>query len=83
MTKQIMILAGCAWLSGCTAIGNWADQLGSHMPVIGERCNHWECFSSSGQMQSSYNEQMQERQKDEPKDPNAYPQYDYPTAPAY
>lgn len=38
--------------SGCTAIGNWADSVGSNFPTIGEPCNHWQCVTSSGQQKS-------------------------------
>lgn len=41
-----MTLAGCNW------IGRQADALGSHMPVIGERCEHWQCLTSSGRATS-------------------------------
>jgi hypothetical protein len=39
-------------LSSCTAIGNFADSIGSHLPTIGEPCNHWQCVTSSGQQKS-------------------------------
>jgi hypothetical protein len=49
-----IILIGCLWaLSGCTAIANWADNMGQHMPVVGERCEHWQCLTSSGQAKSN------------------------------
>lgn len=50
MSKKLLL--GAALLltsvSGCS----WIDDLGRHMPVIGERCENWQCFTSSGQAQS-------------------------------
>jgi hypothetical protein len=34
--------------SGCISF----DELGRHMPVVGKRCENWECFTSSGQSTS-------------------------------
>ena len=31
--------------SGCMSL----DEVGRHMPVVGKRCENWECFSSDGQ----------------------------------
>lgn len=42
----LISLAGCAW------IGRQADALGEHMPVIGERCEHWQCITASGRARS-------------------------------
>lgn len=42
-----------ALLSGCTAISNWADSVGSHMPTIGEPCYNWQCMTESGQKKSA------------------------------
>lgn len=39
-------------LSDCTAISNVADSIGSHMPTIGEPCNHWQCITDDGQKKS-------------------------------
>ena len=35
-------------LAGC----EWADNLGKHLPVIGERCESWQCFTESGKQAS-------------------------------
>ena len=51
----LLLLALC----GCQTIGNWADSIGNHMPVIGERCEHWQCFTSSGQQISEQNKEKQ------------------------
>jgi hypothetical protein len=48
----------CA-LSGCQAIGNWFDSVGEHFPVIGERCEHWQCFTESGREISDANKKKQ------------------------
>lgn len=63
-------------LGGCETIGNWADDLGQHMPVIGERCEHWQCFTSSGQEQSEMNKRermMQNRAASAPPAPPPTP----------
>lgn len=39
-------------LSACDTIGDAADSLGTHMPVIGERCEHWQCLTAEGQRRS-------------------------------
>lgn len=36
-------------LSGCETM---QDLVGKHMPVIGEPCENWQCFTSGGQAQS-------------------------------
>ena len=76
MKRHIVLWLGCLGLSGCQTIGNWADSVGRHMPVIGERCEHWQCITSSGQAESDYNKQIQQRPQNEPKDesqPSPYP----------
>lgn len=35
-------------MSGC-GLTDWAD---ANMPVIGQRCEHWQCFTSGGQAES-------------------------------
>jgi hypothetical protein len=40
-------------LSGCTAISNWADSVGSHFPVIAEPCHNWQCITDDGQKKSN------------------------------
>ena len=52
-------------VSGCQSVGNWADDVGSYMPVIGERCEHWQCFTEGGRAQSEYNKQMREQRHQE------------------
>ncbi len=42
----LSLLTGCAW------IGRQADHMGSYMPVIGERCEHWQCITESGRTRS-------------------------------
>ncbi len=53
--KYFALLAP-ALVTGCTWIGNTADSIGSHMPVIGERCEHWQCVTSGGETQSRLNQ---------------------------
>ena len=44
---RLALIAMLLPLSGCQAITNWAYDVGSHMPVIGERCEHWQCITAS------------------------------------
>lgn len=54
--KRVYILGGLLlMLTNCQTIGNWADSIGEHLPVIGERCEHWQCFTASGQQISEQN----------------------------
>jgi len=46
-------------LSGC----EWADE---YMPVIGERCEHWQCFTESGREASDMNIKTQQQIQKEP-----------------
>lgn len=76
-------------LSGCQSIGNLADDLGSHLPVIGERCEHWQCFTTSGQetsdaikMQREQQEAMppeqrQQEQEKKPQEKTPWDEYNY------
>lgn len=48
-------------LCGCQAIGDWFDRVGEHMPVIGDRCEHWQCFTEAGQ-EASDAKKAQEQQ---------------------
>ncbi len=49
-------------LGGC-GLTDWAD---ANMPVIGERCEHWQCFTSSGQEASQLNHQQRVREESAP-----------------
>ena len=56
--KARILAAGMAlFLGGCQAVGNFADRVGEHMPVLGERCEHWQCFTESGQKQGELNKE--------------------------
>lgn len=48
-------------LSGC----EWADNLGKKMPVMGDRCENWQCFTESGR-QASEAKKMQQQQVQQP-----------------
>ena len=50
--QTLAFSASCLLLGGCQTISGWADSVGSHMPVIGERCEHWQCITGSGQAES-------------------------------
>ncbi len=58
----LLALSFC--LSGCDAIGNFADRVGSHMPVVGERCEHWQCMTESGRQVSAINKRNREMQEE-------------------
>jgi hypothetical protein len=63
--RPIRALCACALLlslSGCGAIYNWFNGLGEHMPVIGERCENWQCFTESGRARSDMIRQAKEHQ---------------------
>ena len=70
-------------VTGCTAIGNWFDSVGEHMPVIDERCENWQCFTASGQAASDAKKKQMQQQTQQPKQaspatppppaPQAYP----------
>jgi len=49
---RLLCIAALLGISGCDWIGRQADALGEYMPVIGERCEHWQCVTSSGQAKS-------------------------------
>jgi hypothetical protein len=59
MRYHFLLPAVFLLLCGCQTIGNWADSIGDHMPVIGDRCEHWQCFTSSGQQISDENKAKQ------------------------
>lgn len=45
--RNILCLsASCIALAGCQTVYGWAESVGNHMPVIGERCHHWQCFTN-------------------------------------
>jgi len=53
MKRVVLISALALSTSGCAWMGRQADALGEHMPVIGERCEHWQCITQSGQATSN------------------------------
>jgi hypothetical protein len=60
---RTLALLALLTLPACDWIGDTADSIGSHMPVIGERCEHWQCFTQSGKAQS---EAARQRPKGQP-----------------
>lgn len=60
MTKKLLFALPLL-LNGCNTIYGWADSVGSHMPVIGEPCNHWQCVTNSGQEKSDDMKQAEEK----------------------
>lgn len=75
-TRMLLVSAPLILLQGC----EWADDLGRHMPVIGERCENWQCFTSSGQAQSEATKRSLEAQKRTPINPQQQPQQATPQA---
>jgi hypothetical protein len=74
----VMATAGCSW------IGRQADALGSHMPVIGERCEHWQCITKSGRQTSDmYKQQQMEQEEAMKKDGQQLPETTGSNTPAY
>lgn len=71
MTKKFLIFIPL-FLTSCTAIGNWADGVGKHLPTIGEPCNHWQCFTDDGKKQSEM-VKKQEETANKPTNPTPAP----------
>ncbi len=46
LRRVLFISASCLVLAGCQTVYGAGEYLGSYMPVIGERCNHWQCFTN-------------------------------------
>jgi|GEM_PF-5147594 len=47
-TIKILLLTSLFLLTQC----EWIDGIGRHFPVIGERCEYWQCFTESGRQKS-------------------------------
>lgn len=62
--KRLIFIMLALSVSGCTWIGRQADALGGYMPVVGERCEHWQCLTKSGQERSEEIKKEQEQAKD-------------------
>jgi hypothetical protein len=66
--KKLLLVSICVTLGGCQAIGNFADDVGSYMPVLSdERCEHWQCFTDEGKAQSDYNKMMMQKRSEQEK----------------
>ena len=61
-------------LSGCDWMGRQADAVGEYMPVIGERCEHWQCMTASGQAESDAAKAEQQRQQEQQNPPSPQPE---------
>ena len=55
-----LVLCSCAW------IGRQADAAGEYMPVIGDRCEHWQCMTASGQAESDAIKAQQQAEQKQP-----------------
>lgn len=76
-TRTLLVTSALLALQGC----EWADDLGRHMPVIGERCENWQCLTSGGQAQSEATKRARltgEQQKRTPINPQYQPQQQAP-----
>jgi hypothetical protein len=62
---RLLPLALPLMLGGC-GLTEWADK---NMPVIGQRCENWQCFTSSGQEQSKINHEERIREESGPRTP--------------
>lgn len=67
-------------LASCT----WADDLGSHLPVIGERCEYWQCMTDKGRARSEEKtverlQREEERAKKKAEEPAPVQAPAYPT----
>jgi hypothetical protein len=66
--KRFVLGACVVLLAGCQTIGNWADDVGQHLPVVGDnRCEHWQCFTDEGKAQSDYNKMMLQKRWEQEK----------------
>ena len=81
MKKLTLCVLAISTLSGCNWIGRQADAVGSHMPVIGERCEHWQCITESGRQKSDMYK-AQAREQDKPTQQEAAPYKEVEQQPA-
>lgn len=51
-------------LTACETMNGWVDSMGEHMPVVGDRCEHWQCFTSGGQAQSDAIAAQKEKERE-------------------
>lgn len=49
--RTLLVAAFLLPLGACESL----DDLGRHMPVVGERCENWQCFTEGGRLQSEAN----------------------------
>ncbi|MFO0389382.1 MAG: hypothetical protein ACK502_06655 [Alphaproteobacteria bacterium] len=61
----VYLTASCLSLAGCQTMHGWADYVGGYMPVIGERCNHWQCFTNDTEASTDSTQQEIEAEKSE------------------
>jgi hypothetical protein len=55
----LFLSSSCLILGSCQTVYGWAESVGNHMPVIGERCNHWQCFTNeTGKNETSGAQEM-------------------------
>jgi hypothetical protein len=73
---RLALIAILLLLPGCRAITNWAYGVGEHMPVIGERCEHWQCVTASGQQKSDEQKMMPPAESPPPEERKAFPTSD-------
>lgn len=66
--RRFHIVFSALALGACQSIGNFADGVGSHLPVIGERCEHWQCFTEEGKQRSRANRTIREQETQQEED---------------
>ena len=76
--KTLLVIALALAASGCSWVGRQADALGAYMPVVGERCEHWQCVTTAGKERSEEIRKVREEALKAPQD--ATPEETVPVA---
>ena len=59
MNKKLSAILLLLILASCQSISDFADRVDKHLPVIGERCEHWQCFTTEGKKISDANKKAE------------------------
>jgi hypothetical protein len=59
-TLRRLLLCSLPFMLSACGLEDWAN---ANMPVIGQRCEHWQCFTEGGQQQSDANHQERLREQ--------------------
>lgn len=60
-------------LSACDTVYGFAEDVGSHLPTVGERCEHWQCVTGGGREQSEMKKRMRTMEGEQPPPAGAAP----------